>query len=88
LAGEHRVATDGRNLACVKHRAERWPFEITDIGVPAAAEIACLVRLLADLEGVLILLRGLDEIADLQLAKPAAEGRDAVPGSNAGRERR
>jgi hypothetical protein len=22
LVGEHRVATDGRNLACVKHRAE------------------------------------------------------------------
>src|SRR5262249_26106782 len=36
LAGEHRVATDGRNLARVKHRAERRPFEITDIGVPAA----------------------------------------------------
>jgi len=37
-------------------------------------EIARLVRLLADLEDVLILLRGLDEIVDLQLTKPAAEG--------------
>jgi hypothetical protein len=59
LAGEHRVATGGRNLACVKHRAERRPFEVTDIGVPATAEIARLVRFLADLEDVPILLRGL-----------------------------
>src|ERR1700730_6010522 len=71
---DNGVPTDGRNLACVKHRAERRPFEITDVGVPAAAEIACLVRLLADLEDALILLRGLDEIVDLQLTKPAAEG--------------
>ena len=50
------------------------------IGVPAATEIACLVRLLADLEDVLILLRGLDEIVDLQLTKAAAEGEMLVRG--------
>src|SRR6185437_4826494 len=71
---EHCVTTDGGNFACVKHRAERRPFEVTDIDVPAAAEIARLVRLLADLEDVPIFLRGLDEIVDLQLTKPAAEG--------------
>src|SRR5262249_42403256 len=38
------------------------------------AEIACLVRLLANLEDALILLRGLDEIVNLELTKPAAEG--------------
>src|SRR4029077_9545266 len=73
LAGGHRVTTDGWNFLCETTGPERRSFEITDIGVPAAAEIARFVRLLADLEDVLILLRGLDEIVDLQLNKPAAE---------------
>jgi hypothetical protein len=36
---------------------------------------------------VLIPLRGLDKIVDLQLTKPAAEGK-MLPGSDAGRERK
>ena len=59
----------------VQHRAERGPFEIADIGVPAAAEILRLVRLLADFEDVLVVRRGLDEIVDLQLAEAPAEAR-------------
>ena len=41
--------------------------------MPAAAEIACLFRLLAHFEDLRIVRHRLDEIVDLQRAEPAAE---------------
>ncbi|MNC95987.1 hypothetical protein D3C83_132410 [compost metagenome] len=41
--------------------------------MPAAAEIERLVGLLADFEDLLVVVLGLDEIMDLQLAETAAE---------------
>jgi len=73
LVGEHRVAAKFRHLARIEHRPQRRAFEITDVGVPAATEIAGLLGLLADFKDLGISRHRLDELMDLQLTEAAAE---------------
>src|SRR5207302_10072980 len=53
--------------------AQRRPLEIADIGVPPAAEIACFLRLLANLDDLGMRGHAADEFMDLQFAEAAAE---------------
>jgi hypothetical protein len=73
LVGEQCVAAIVRHLARVQHRSQRRPLEVADIGVPAAAEVARLPRLLADLDDLWLRGHAADEFVDLQLAEAAAE---------------
>src|SRR3981189_3308525 len=61
-------------LPAVQHRAQGRRFEIANVGVPAAAEIALLLRLLANLDDLRVLRHPFDEIVDLELAKAMPEG--------------
>ena len=60
-AREHGVAADRRRLERVQQRAERRPLEIGGVGMPDAAEIDPLVRLLDDRQHQRALGQALDQ---------------------------
>jgi hypothetical protein len=76
-AGKQRVAADLWHLARIEHRAQCRHLVVTMIGVPAAADIASLLRLLADLGDRRMIGDMREEAVDVDRAK-ALGNRDVL----------
>ena len=73
-AREQRVAAGRRDLARVEHRAERRRLVIAVVGMPAAADIARLLRLLAHLGDHRMAGHGREEPVDVDRAEALGDG--------------
>ena len=72
-AGEQSVAAGLRHLACIEHRSQCRRLVIRVVGMPAIADIALLLRLLAHLGDHRVAGHGCKEAVDVDLAKRARE---------------
>ena len=73
-AGEHRIAPERRHLAGIEHGAEGGDLVVAVIGVPAAADIGFLLRLLAHLGDLRPAVDGAEEAVDVDGGKAFGEG--------------
>ena len=78
-AGEQGVAADRRNLSGVEQRGEGRPFQVAEIGMPGAAEVVAVLRVLRDLEDGRVAVERLHHRMHVQGAETAGEV-DEVPG--------
>ena len=76
--GEHGVAAPAWNLEGIQQRAERGRIVVGVVGMPAAADVGLMLRLLQHHRHARLLRDGGEEAVDVDRAEPARRGQLAV----------